>query len=81
MPAPVVSPFAKKGYVVHPVYDTGSILRLGTRVFGFEMLDGLKLRDDAMRARTDGAPTLLAPVIPVRLTNQNDPPIPSPPIL
>jgi Phosphoesterase family len=53
VPALVVSPFAKKGYVDHTVYDTGSILRLVTRVFGLETLDGLKLRDDAMRARTD----------------------------
>ena len=51
VPALVVSPFAKKGYVDHTVYDTGSILRLMTRVFGLETLDGLKLRDDAMRAR------------------------------
>jgi acid phosphatase len=51
VPALVVSPFAKKGYVDHTVYDTGSILRLVTRVFGLETLDGLKLRDDAMRAR------------------------------
>ncbi|CAG4886595.1 acid phosphatase [Paraburkholderia gardini] len=51
VPALVVSPFAKKGYVDHTVYDTGSILRLVTRVFGLATLDGLKLRDDAMRAR------------------------------
>jgi acid phosphatase len=51
VPALVVSPFAKKGYVDHTVYDTGSILRFVTRVFGLETLDGLKQRDDAMRAR------------------------------
>ncbi|WLI07416.1 acid phosphatase [Pseudomonas sp. FP597] len=51
VPALVVSPFARKGTVDHTVYDTASILRLITRVFGLETLDGLKQRDDAMTAR------------------------------
>ena len=51
LPALVVSPFARKGTVDHTVYDTGSILRLITRVFSLEELDGLKQRDDAMLAR------------------------------
>ena len=51
VPALVVSPFARKGTVDHTVYDTASILRLITRVFELETLDGLKQRDDAMRAR------------------------------
>ncbi|MBX8512381.1 acid phosphatase [Pseudomonas cichorii] len=51
IPALVVSPFARKGTVDHTVYDTASILRLITRVHGLEKLDGLKRRDDAMRAR------------------------------
>ncbi|WP_242171191.1 MULTISPECIES: acid phosphatase [unclassified Pseudomonas] len=51
IPALVVSPFARKGTVDHTVYDTASILRLITRVFQLEKLDGLKLRDDAMAAR------------------------------
>jgi acid phosphatase len=51
VPAMVVSPFAKKGFVDHTVYDTASILRLVTRVFRLETLDGVKGRDDAMRAR------------------------------
>jgi acid phosphatase len=51
VPALVVSPFAKRGYVDHTIYDTGSILRLITRVFELETLDGIKHRDDAMRAR------------------------------
>ncbi|SFO88649.1 acid phosphatase [Pseudomonas sp. NFPP28] len=50
IPALVVSPFARKGTVDHTVYDTGSILRLITRVFQLETLDGLKQRDDAMIA-------------------------------
>lgn len=51
IPALVVSPFARKGTVDHTVYDTASILRLITRVFQLETLDGLKQRDDAMTAR------------------------------
>ncbi|NWB55265.1 acid phosphatase [Pseudomonas sp. F8002] len=51
IPALVVSPFARKGTVDHTVYDTASILRLITRVFQLETLDGLKQRDEAMTAR------------------------------
>ncbi|WP_455911996.1 acid phosphatase [Pseudomonas putida] len=51
VPALVVSPFARKGTVDHTVYDTASILRLITRVFQLEKLDGLKQRDDAMISR------------------------------
>ncbi|EIK94317.1 putative phosphesterase [Pseudomonas sp. M47T1] len=51
IPALVVSPFARKGTVDHTVYDTASILRLVTRVFKLETLDGIKQRDDAMKAR------------------------------
>ncbi|WP_428333716.1 acid phosphatase [Novosphingobium sp.] len=48
VPTLVISPFAKKGHVDHTTYDTGSILRLITRRFGLEKLDGLALRDKAM---------------------------------
>jgi acid phosphatase len=51
IPALVVSPFARKGTVDHTVYDTASILRLITRVYQLEKLDGLKQRDEAMVAR------------------------------
>jgi len=51
VPTLVVSPFARKGTVDHTVYDTASILRLITRVYGLEMLDGLKERDEEMIAR------------------------------
>jgi acid phosphatase len=44
----VISPDAKKGHVDHTTYDTGSILRLTTRRFGLERLDGLVMRDRAM---------------------------------
>ena len=33
------------------MYDTASILRMITRVHQLEVLDGLKQRDDAMKAR------------------------------
>jgi acid phosphatase len=55
IPAVIVSPFAKKGTVDHTIYDTGSILRLATRLFDLPMLDGLKARDDAMTARGQAA--------------------------
>jgi acid phosphatase len=51
VPALVVSPFAKRKYVDHTVYDTASILRLISRVFQLETLDGIKHRDEAMRSR------------------------------
>jgi len=50
VPAIVVSPHAKKGYVDHTIYDTGSIARLLTRRFGLRKLPGLTLREEAMRA-------------------------------
>jgi acid phosphatase len=50
IPALIVSPFAKKGFVDHTIYDTGSILRFITRRFGLKQLPGLKLRDAAMIA-------------------------------
>lgn len=51
IPALVISPYARKGHVDHTVYDTASILRLITRVFDLEALDGIKQRDEAMAAR------------------------------
>ena len=45
----VISPFSKKGAVDHTIYDTGSILRLATRLFDLPVLDGLKARDEAMK--------------------------------
>jgi acid phosphatase len=47
IPALVVSPLAKKGYVDHTVYDTNSILRFITRVHGLRPLDGVVARDRA----------------------------------
>jgi len=51
IPAIVISPFAKKGYVDHTEYDTTSILRLITRRFGLPVLPGIKARDEAVKAR------------------------------
>ena len=51
VPTLVISPFSKKGAVDHTIYDTGSILRLATRLFDLPVLDGLKARDEAMKGR------------------------------
>ena len=44
IPTLVVSPFAKKGFVDHTLYDTSSILLLITRRFDLPMLAGLMRR-------------------------------------
>lgn len=51
IPAIVVSPFARKGFVDHSYYDTSSILRFITRLHGLPMLSGLAERDAAFAAR------------------------------
>lgn len=50
VPALIVSPFAKKGYVDHTPYDTASILRFITRRFDLPVLPGLVARDTALKA-------------------------------
>lgn len=50
VPALIVSPFAKKNYIDHTLYDTTSILRLITRRFDLPRLRGLTERDAAMAA-------------------------------
>ncbi|MDR5735441.1 acid phosphatase [Caballeronia sp. LZ025] len=50
IPAIVVSPFARKGYVDHTVYDTNSILRFISRVHDLAPLDGVVARDRAFAA-------------------------------
>jgi acid phosphatase len=42
VPALIVSPFAKRGYVDHTSYDTTSILKLITRRFDLEPLPGVR---------------------------------------
>jgi phospholipase C len=49
IPAIVISPFAKKGYVDHTQYDTLSILRFITRKFELPSLRGIVERDVALR--------------------------------
>jgi acid phosphatase len=50
VPAIVISPFAKRGYVDHTQYDTTSILRLITARFGLSKLPGILLRDEKLKA-------------------------------
>ncbi|MDN5923829.1 MAG: acid phosphatase [Xanthomonadales bacterium] len=50
IPALVISPHAKSGYVDHSVYDTGSIARFLTRRFDLQKLPGLRAREQAMQA-------------------------------
>jgi len=43
IPAIIVSPFAKKGYVDHTQYDTTSIIKFITRRFGLAPLPGVRV--------------------------------------
>jgi acid phosphatase len=56
IPALVIAPFAKKGYVDHAFYDTNSILRLIDRVHGLQPLDGVLARNRAFAARGETPP-------------------------
>lgn len=44
IPAIIVSPFAKRGFIDHTAYDTASILKLITARFGLEPLPGLRAK-------------------------------------
>ncbi|HTO56881.1 MAG TPA: acid phosphatase [Pseudomonadales bacterium] len=50
IPALIVSPFAKNGFVDHTQYDTASILRFITHRYSLPVLDGLNRRDQALAA-------------------------------
>jgi phospholipase C len=50
VPALIVSPFAKKGFVDHTLYDTTSILTLITKRFVLRTLPGLQNRNAAFAA-------------------------------
>ncbi|WPB57096.1 acid phosphatase [Xylophilus sp. GOD-11R] len=50
IPAIIVSPYARKGYVDKTQYDTASILRLITRRFGLPKLAGITQRDQGLIA-------------------------------
>jgi phospholipase C len=49
IPAVIISPFSKKGFVDHSFYDTTSILRFITRRFELPVLDGIRNRDEALK--------------------------------
>lgn len=48
IPAIVISPFAKKGFVDHTQYDTASFLRFVTNRYSLPVLTGLQLRDSSL---------------------------------
>jgi acid phosphatase len=50
VPALLISPHARRGFVDHTVYDTGSIARFLIRRFGLDTLPGLVQRERAMAA-------------------------------
>jgi acid phosphatase len=50
IPAIIVSPFAKKGFVDRTPYDTTSILRLITKRFHLPILPGIQARDEKVKA-------------------------------
>ncbi len=56
IPALIISPLAKRGTVDHTQYDTGSILRLISRRFDLDALQGITMRDQALAAH--GAPPM-----------------------
>ena len=56
IPTLIISPFARKGFVDHTIYDTGSILRFITRRFALQKLPGLLAREKAMLAAGGLAP-------------------------
>ena len=51
VPALIISPFAKQGFVDHTQYDTTSILRFITRRWDLPVLPGLTERDEALAAQ------------------------------
>jgi acid phosphatase len=48
IPALIISPYAKRGFVDHTQYDTASILRFITRRYKLPVLPGLAARDAAL---------------------------------
>jgi acid phosphatase len=50
IPAIVISPYAKRGYVDHTQYDTGSIQRLIAHRYGLAPLPGIEQRDAGLEA-------------------------------
>jgi phospholipase C len=56
VPAIIISPFAKRGYVDHTPYDTTSIIKFITRRFGLEPLPGVRAQMGDLTAAFDFAP-------------------------
>ena len=56
IPAFIISPFARAGFVDHTLYDTTSILSLITHRFALPVLPGLQRRNEAITA--NGNPLL-----------------------
>ncbi|WP_010509647.1 acid phosphatase [Komagataeibacter europaeus] len=52
IPAIIISPYARRGYVDHTVQDTTSILKFLTERFHLRTLDGLATREQAIQAST-----------------------------
>jgi acid phosphatase len=50
IPAMIISPYARRGFVDHTVYDTGSIARFITHRWSLDVLPGLQLRDASLEA-------------------------------
>jgi phospholipase C len=56
IPALIIGPNVKKGYVDHTMYDTTSILRFITRRWDLPTLPGLQQRIDALKDNNGGTP-------------------------
>ena len=56
IPAIIISPFAKRGYVDHTSYDTTSIIKFITRRFGLEPLPGARAGAGDLTGALDLAP-------------------------
>jgi phospholipase C len=46
----IISPFARRGFVDHTAYDSGSIARFITHRWALPLLPGLQLRDASLEA-------------------------------
>ncbi|HEY8975864.1 MAG TPA: acid phosphatase [Burkholderiaceae bacterium] len=56
IPAVIISPYARRGFVDHTPYDTGSIARFIAHRWSLPLLPGLKLRDASLEA--NGLPAM-----------------------
>ena len=50
IPAIIISPFAKRSFVDHTQYDTTSILWLIAKRFSLQPLDGMRVRNESLKA-------------------------------